>query len=597
MRRDYWVDWLTPAHARQAARLESKVHPRSYRAGYSSILEDLRDADASGSNLSVGLFLGSRLVGFLLAFHETERSRICQYIDVKPPEGIDLSGPGIYLNDFVVHPGHRGAGAMLAARLAQVVRVRDDLRTLPLDTFSTDTMTETWSAKVRFLRRMGVEVSEQTPLQIEARADALFWIVFRPMQAEARHEKKVPALGSRLKRRETFSLDDRTFDIGVITSVSDWARLRPYWNDLLGRTSGSTVFQSYEYLTTWWSLLGLRNELLIAVVLRDDVPVAIAPMQISRAQSLGCDRRCLSFIGHPSEVDRNTLLLDEAAEPLVDRIARYLVSCEELWDFAALYEQPPESPLLKVLVDLLTAKKYFVTGVSGPECATVRIAGTWNDFLAAKPKSFRKSIQRRLSKIAAAGDSVLDSLQSPDADQAEVALGRYCAIEAASWKRSAALGVAKSSSHRSFYTQIVRTFAASGATTFQFLRMNGKDASGTFGLHWARTFYSLHIAHDESFAEHSPGVALTALELKSAFENGKMATFDFLGGFMTNKSGWATTLSPSVAVFAHRRNVNGWLFHWIHFRMRPRVRRALIRFQLLETARAAQQFLKKIGAR
>jgi len=188
-------------------------------------------------------------------------------------------------------------------------------------------------------------------------------------------------------------------------------------------------------------------------------------------------------------------------------------------------------------------------------------------------------------------------LPCPDADQAELALNRYRDIEAASWKREAALGTAKSASHRSFFTQIVRTFAATGDAAFQFLRIGGKDASGTFGLRWRQTFYSLQISHDESFAEHSPGVALTALELKSAFESRRIATFDFLGGFMTNKRSWATAIAPTVALFAHRRNLNGWLFHWIHFRLRPRVRRTLVRFNLLDTVLAVKPFLKKLRAR
>jgi CelD/BcsL family acetyltransferase involved in cellulose biosynthesis/GNAT superfamily N-acetyltransferase len=594
MRRDYWVDWLTAGHAKQAAKLERKVYPPDYCAGYHSIRGDLRDAEAGGRNLSMGLFLGSELVGFLLAFHETQRSAICEYIDVPPPAGIDLSGPGIYLNDFVVHPDHRGAGAMLAVRLTQVVRTRDDLRELPLDTFSTSTMKDTWSAKERFLRRMSIEVSERAELKAQAHGEELFWIVFRHVQPKP---KQAPSLASRLKQRSTLTHEGQSFDIGIYTSLIDWALLRPFWNDLLARTPAGTVFQSYEYLTTWSSLLGLPNELLIVVVLRDDVPVAIAPMQVSRAKSLGRDLRCLGFIGHPSEVDRNTILFDPVVAPLIDGIADYLVSCGELWDFAALYEQPPGSPLVKTLAKLLQAKQYIVTRVPGPECATVSIAGSWNEFLASKPKSFRKSVNRRLSKIAGLPDAAFDSLPSPTADQAEFALNRYRAIEAASWKREAALGTAKSASHRSFFTQIVRTFAATGDSTFQFLRIGGKDASGTFGLRWAQTFYSLQIAHDESFADHSPGVTLTALELKANFENRRCATFDFLGGFMTNKRSWATSVLPTEALFVHRRNLNGWLFHWIHFRMRPHVRRALVRFKLLDVTLSLKSHLKKLRTR
>ncbi len=580
MRRNYWVDWLKPAHARQVARLERRVYPADYCAGYHSILGDLRDAEATGRNLSMGVFLGHRLVGFLLAFHEPERVRICEYIDVPPPEGIDLSGAGIYLNDFVVHPDHRGAGHMMALRLTQVVRIRDDLRSLPVDTFSTNTMTDTWSLKVRFLKRMSIELTQCVPMKVHAGGEDLFWIVFR--HVKPRLEKSVASLASRLKRLTTVRHDDRDYQIGTCTSVADWALLQPYWDELLARTPLATVFQSYDYLTTWWSLLGLKNELLIVVVLCDDgVPVAIAPMQIGPAQSFGSKLRCLSFLGHPSEVDRNTILLDPAASAVVPHIARYLMERRDSWDFVALYEQPPSSPLLHSLVRLLQKDGFIVSEVPGPECAVVRIAGTWDQFLSGKDKTFRKSVKRRLAKLDATGKAAFQTLHERNADHATTALERYIRIESSSWKRAASLGVGKTASHRGFYRQLMRTFAANGHATFHFLRLGDDDAAGTFGLCWRKTFYSLQIAHSENFAEYSPGVALTGLEMKAAFDGASFDNYDFLGGFLNNKRSWATSKTSTTALFAHRPNVNGWLFHRVHFWLRPRVRRLLVRSRLL----------------
>jgi CelD/BcsL family acetyltransferase involved in cellulose biosynthesis len=595
MTREYWVDWLTPQYAAQAARLERKVHPKDYCAGYHSILGDLRKAEANGCNLSLGVFNGQRLVGFLLAFREPERARICDYIDVKPPKGIDLSGPGIYLNDFVVHSDHRGAGVMMALRLTQIVRVRDDLRTLPVDTFSTNTMTDTWSQKVKYLKRMSIELSERAPLGEQAGGEELFWIVFRHVTPATRDKQKASLVSARLKHRKTFSHEGRNYQIGTITSVSDWALLAPFWNELLHRSRAATVFQTYEYLTTWWSLLGLKNELFITVILLDEQPVLIAPMQIGRAKSLGRNRRCLSFIGHPSEVDRNTLLGDEHVSGLIDHIADHHLQHRDLWDFIALYEQPEDGALLKALAKKLRSQQFTVTEVPGPPCAIVTIDGDWAQFLAQKPKPFRKSIKRRLAK-AQAQNLQMQSFDDPDPDTAELALARYYSIESASWKREAALGIGKSASHLSFFRQIVRTFAAAHDAAFQFVTIGGSDAAGTFGLRWAGTFYSLHIAHDEKYAEHSPGVTLTALEMQAAFTTKRYRTFDFLGGFMSNKRSWATSTTPTVALFAHPPGFSGWAFHTLHFRMRPVLRRFLVRFRLLEAALATKQIVKKLRA-
>jgi CelD/BcsL family acetyltransferase involved in cellulose biosynthesis len=579
MSRAYYVDWLRPAHAGAVARLERKVYPADYRAGRKSIREDLEHAERDHSNLSMGAFHRGKLVGFVLAFFEPERARICEYLDIQAPQGVDLSGPGVYLNDLVVHPRHGGAGSMLCARLAHVARTRDDMRTIPVDTFSTDTMADTWAIKARFLARHGIQLAERRALQLAAGGEELHWLVFRHIEEKAR---STASLTARLKSRRSIATSNGAIEIGFYDSVADWSALQPHWNALLNRTAGGTVFQTFEYLHTWWALLGLKNQLLLVVALRGEQPVAIAPMQITPRKWLGRELRHLTFVGHPSEVDRNTLLLDPGAHDVIEHIADFLLACNDRWDCAALYEQPPTDEFVKTFSAKLRTARYIVSTAPGPECAVVSTAGHWENFLATKSRSFRKSVRRKLAQLDTVREARFDSVGA--AEEVSAALERYAQVESSSWKPAAGLGIAKSSSHRQFYNQIVKTFATLRAAKFRFLSVAGRDVAATFGLCWDRTFYSLHIAHDDMAALHSPGVTLTALELRAAFAEREYDTFDFLAGFMTNKSSWATTTLPTVALFAHRRDWRGWLFHRLYFTVRPALRRWLVQFGLLTAA-------------
>jgi len=75
---------------------------------------------------------------------------------------------------------------------------------------------------------------------------------------------------------------------------------------------------------------------------------------------------------------------------------------------------------------------------------------------------------------------------------------------------------------------------------------------------------------------------LTARELQQVFESKDCEVYDFLGGFLTNKRGWATATDPTVTLYADYPTVRGRLFHWMYFDAKPCAKRVLARLRLLD---------------
>jgi hypothetical protein len=93
----------------------------------------------------------------------------------------------------------------------------------------------------------------------------------------------------------------------------------------------------------------------------------------------------------------------------------------------------------------------------------------------------------------------------------------------------------------------------------------------------AGRYASLHIAFDTTFSRFSPGVLLTAYELERAYGRTDMEEYDFLGGFLENKTTWTDKLRPTQQLFVYRRDfLFSVLFFW-HFRVEPALKRALKR--------------------
>ncbi len=584
----YDVQRLQTAQQAQLERLVGRVSRTSPYVGRVSQGETLRRAEAAHANVSLGLFDGSTLAGYILAVAENARESLRTIgVQIVPD---DLPLATVFVVDCAVAPRDRAAAGKLLFRFAQMLRERDDLRQLPLCIACPSDQAARLTQRPAFFRRLGFRLRHQSLIDETARADALHALVLERQPEPIRDRPR--AVSDALRSIRTYASSDGQLDVGVVQTTTDWPLLEAYWNRLLTLTPGATVFQTYEYQRTWWAHLGTASDLWIVVALRNGAPVAIAPLQISLLRWLGDDLRCLSFIGNAPESDRPRVLVANPSGEQMLALAAYIVSRATSWDHLFLAEQHPTDAFLTVLTQQLPSAGYSVLRKTGLACPIVSLNTTWSEFLSGKTRAVRKSIKRRNSKLAEAGKSSFENIEPHESPQPH--FDRYLAVERASWKSGTTVGVAASSALVAFYRSLLDQFAAAGQVQFHFLSLDDRTIAATFGLVWNGCFYSLHVAHDEAFAKLSPGVVLTGMELQDAFERRSYATFDFLSGTPANKTSWATASLLSVDLLCTRGAIRGRLFHLIYFRMKPRLKAMLIRWQLL---RWVKRLKSSLGAR
>lgn len=590
LKAQYEVNWIRPHHAEQVARLEALVHPSGYRAGRYYIRMQLAEAEIEGRNLSAGIFYGRRLVAYCLRYLERDRRKICSYLDVDEPAGLDLEGPGIYLADLVTDPQHRKGVGMHLPRMVTAGDERPELRGMTIEAFCTRPLLSIWERHAQSLSRIGLQMILKKEFHDPILNESLYWLRYaRSSQLTFNSTRR--RFAKSLKNVQTVNTREGPVEVGLMDTAVAWDLLEPHWDELLAVTPGATVFSSHAFLKTWWQqLLIRRNILMIVVLAENNVVRAIAPMQIAHKRWMGRWQRCLGFIGNASEVDRPVLLATEEDQPLLAPIiADYLMAHRQQWDAVVLAEQQPESPLLKAMAKRLKTAGFFITLHPGGTCNIVDVSGSWSDYLASRSRSQRKSVKRHLKRLRGAGRmtvDVIDSSQGPDE-----AFDRFLQLEERSWKSAAGLGFARSSAHLAFYRALVNYFAAGNAAHFRFLTLDGKDIAATFGLRWRGTLYSLSIVHDEDYRDYSPGFVLTALELEEGCNRADYSHVDYLGGFVSNKRGWATNTLSTSWLYAHPRNLNGLGYHGYHFHISPWIKNQLRRFNLLQPVLRIKQSL------
>lgn len=573
---------VQPLHTKHRARLERLIRriPRSIPyAGRIDQVEMLQRAEAALANLSLGLFDGSALAGYILAVRGNTRAQLAGFGVATLPE--ELPHESALVLDSAVTPHARKGAAKLFLRFGQMLRERDDLRTLPLCFVCSGNERARLIERTRTFRHFGFGPARRMNLGEPGDSQPLHALVFERQAQPVRTRPR--ALRDALRSVCTYGTSGGPLEFGAIETTSDWSLLEPHWNRLLAATDGATVFQSYEYQRTWWAYLGSACDLWIIVGLRNGTPVIIAPLQISLLRWLGDDLRCLSFIGSAPESDRPRLLAADASSDELAALAGYLVAHFDRWDHLFLAEQNPGAQFENVLTQELRSAGYLVLRQPGLTCPIVSLDATWQEFLSSRTRAVRKSIKRRDSRLAAAGTPGFENAEPHGSTRQP--FDRYLAVEQASWKAGTTVGVAASSTLIAFYRRLLDQFAASGQVQFHFLSLDGRTIAATFGLIWNDCFYSLHVAHDEAYAELSPGVILTGRELQEAFGRRRFRTFDFLSGTLANKTSWATSLLPSVDLLCTRGAIRGWLFHWIYFRLKPRAKALLLRWRFLARIR------------
>jgi CelD/BcsL family acetyltransferase involved in cellulose biosynthesis len=542
---------LEPDDAGAIARLEARLHHGSVIDTAAVHRERLEEAIAEDVNLSLGAFVDRTLVGYVLCY------------GFEPTSLPDHQGEVLYIEDVAVEPRYRRLLGRLLNRFADEVRTY--FRDVGVEAHCLESVLATWRTHDAWLATTGFALQSATRTgEVLAGEDryVLRW-AFRGSTGPADPARTLKKLAT-----TPVVVAGRTFGVKVIRRESQWASLDGIWDRLLLAMPEHTVFQSYRYQRLWWKHFGGDSELLIVLILEGDEIVGIAPLRTSIEKVYGRYRREIDFIGSRWEVDRPSLLFPKDFGALTEALARFL-SARVQWDVCHFYEQPSSSDSLHGLTEAFRKAGALIGQERDSDCPYLRLAGTWPELLATKSQKFRKNLKASRRRMQESGELSYTSYDSaPDVDEQ---LQIYRRIEEQSWKDEERVGVARSHLYFRFYEDMAKEFAASRDFVIRILRIGDRAVAGTFGLVFDGTFYSLQITHDGEFDRCSPGTYLESLEIEECFARG-YREYDFLGGFLSNKSRWTSTYRYTTELHVYRRSVYFAMLHLLLFRIRPWVK-------------------------
>ncbi|NUP87813.1 MAG: GNAT family N-acetyltransferase [Burkholderiaceae bacterium] len=268
------------------------------------------------------------------------------------------------------------------------------------------------------------------------------------------------------------------------------------------------------------------------------------------------------------------LVADEGAEP----VAMFLLEAADTWRWSTF--QPSQLPLgawvaradlrlAPLCRDLLRSLPWSVMRLlvsqvdprqeaqadeapdielaSYIDTAWLDIAGTFDDYWAARGKNLRQNLRKQRNRLASEGtQTTMRILRSPQ-EMAE-AVARYGALESTGWKSTEGTAIHPGNEQGRFYVQLLEEAARRDeAMVFEYL-IDGRTAAMNLGICRGGVLVVLKTTYDESLPKSlSPASLLREDELKHFFAQPDIRRLEYYGRVMD----WHTKLTENRRTLYH----------------------------------------------
>ncbi len=352
----------------------------------------------------------------------------------------------------------------------------------------------------------------------------------------------------------------------VISEPGRFLALRGEWEDLLCRSDSVTIFQTWEWLTSWWRVFGEGKRLwLITVRDRQGVLVGAAPLFRRSGRYYRFPVREVAFLGDGYS-DRQDFITCRD-QPQVLREILGIIHAARGHELVRL-EQLPDSSALVTGRELLGARTHLEVCSMSP---FVRVAGTWEDYNRTLSRKFRENLRSRTRRMDQLGKWAFREESEPDTD-ALVALMED--LDRQSRKSSAGSAFYLREGAAEFMRTFLRHARERGWLRFAALELNGRTIAYALGFVYARRYLGYNTAFAEEAAELSPGKLVIHFSIQRRFQQpGEVTEYDLSPGATFIKSLWTSEERRQYRVVMFRPGPYRHLIRLAVFRIRPVIKR------------------------
>lgn len=302
-------------------------------------------------------------------------------------------------------------------------------------------------------------------------------------------------------------------------------RLKAQWNNLVQRSAANTIFSTWEWMSTWWSVYEPGTIYIVACYADDDTLVAIAPWFISHVES---GKRTLSTIGCKEVTDYLDLIVDrDQVDVVLPALAQHLRASAAAFDTIFLCNLPEHAVAYQHFPSVLASHGFSVRLHPEDVCPVVSLPGNWQGYLAQLDKKQRHEIRRKMRR-ALGQDVKVDWYTVTEPSDLDEEMEHFFTLMAASDPEKAVF--LEDNQNRQFFKLLAVVLQQNGWLQLNFLTVNETRAAAYMNFDYDDEVLVYNSGLDQdTFGHLSPGIVLLVFTIQHAIETGHH-TFDFLQG-------------------------------------------------------------------
>lgn len=292
------------------------------------------------------------------------------------------------------------------------------------------------------------------------------------------------------------------------SSLDELESIRPRWTALYERDSEPNVFLSWEWLRAClateekrWLVLGVRDG--------EGPYLAFLPLSFARFPQLGPKLNVELSLGGSPRADFTGMLGVAGEESrFIPALVREIEALP--WDNFTLSNCA--DPRLAALVDEFEPSRYRIVPGEATPCPYVQLPTTWDDYLAGRGRSTRRTIRSHLRAIESLPGY---RLHFAPPDEAEDAIETLLRTHSLRWKKDLRewrqiFGEAFARCYESGRFRVVTMYQDHAVIA----------AQGSFVERKTGTMVAYMICHNPEYAKFSPGMMLGCASIRRAIEEG-----------------------------------------------------------------------------
>jgi len=334
-------------------------------------------------------------------------------------------------------------------------------------------------------------------------------------------------------------------DVRILDRFDDPAISSAAWNDLAARSDTNTVFQTHEWMTSWWDIFGGEHELLLIAVFLEARLVGLAPLMWELPDGA---TPTLAFIGE-GNADYCDFLLAEPRLPVLELIVATLASRRDQWRELRLNNLPETSLTARQLHRLCAENGLLPLSCGRIECPAMVFG---EPVAAAESIQHRHSLKRPWRYFHSRGQVEFAELTQPEAAGPQLEL--FFEQHVQRWRKSSTPSLFANPRNRDFYRKLLARMESTGWLAFSRLTFNGEPLAFHFGFVYGQRYYWYKPSYDIQHRRHSPGTLMLRQLLLQAIER-QCRELDFTIGNETFKHRYSNVTRHNVCLMVFpRRN-------------------------------------------